>query len=392
MARSSEVVKVIDHTAGGGTVKKLAGAVTFGAIAGAGGAAALLRSRDETPRSTGAHAASTSLANGSSDGQLATRPPTGPFDMEAIGVDQPDEQNGVKAKIMRFAQRHNLRFLGRALQVQRRYGEIQGNNVANAVTLQVFISLFPLFLVIAAVVGFVIHASSTDIVARIIGAMGLTGAAATAMEEALTTAANSKKTASIVGLLALVWSALGVTSALQYAYDQAWQTGGRGLKDKAVGVVWLAGATLLFVATAALTTAANWLPDVLSVVGILIAAAVSAGLWMFTAKVLPNVDVSWRDLIPGTILGVIGLEILKILGGIWVPNAVESSSAVYGTIGIVLAVLAWMILFGKLVVYSAVLNVVLYEGKHGAQATTIELPKPAAVKEGVTRSGQADTA
>lgn len=399
MARPTEVVKIIDHTTGGSPFKQLAGAAIFGLVAGAGSVATVVRSRSGQSSVPGAAADQ----NGS-DQKPNTRPPTDAFDLEAVGIDEPDEKKGIKAKILRFAQRHNLRFVGRTLQVQRRYSEIQGNNVASAVTLQVFVALFPLFLVAAAVLGFVVHANGTEVVDRIVNGMGLKGAAADAMRETLTTATQSRKASSILGLLALVWSALGVSSALQYAYNQAWQTGGRGIKDKAVGAAWLAGAALLFVATAAVTTAAGWIPRVLdnssgwlafglSTLGIVIGAAVGAALWMFTAKVLPNVEVSWKALIPGTILGVIGLEILKLLGGVWLPKAVESSSAVYGAIGVVFAILAWMLIFGKLVVYSAVLNVVMYEAKHGAQEATIELPKPAAAqKEGVTRSGQADTA
>ncbi len=393
MAHPNEVVKVIDHSGGKSPLSHLASAVAFGLVAGAGGLATLLRKRPEAAEQVNgapSKATTDSSADEGSD-MPKTKPPTDAFDYEAIGIDEPEEMTGVKAKILRFAQRHNLRFIGRALQVQRRYSEIQGNNVASAVTLQVFISLFPLFLVAAAVLGFVVHANGTEVIDKIIGGMGLEKDAANAMREALITATQSRKASSVLGLLTLAWSALGVSSALQYAFNQSWQTSGRGIKDKAVGAGWLAGAALLFVATAALTTAAGWLPAGLSFIGIVIGALLSATLWLFTAKVLPNIDISWKALIPGTILGVIGLEVLKILGGIWVPKAVESSSAVYGTIGIVFAVLAWMLIFGKLVVYSAVLNVVMFEGKYGTQESTIQLPKPAAAAQGVTRSGQADT-
>jgi uncharacterized BrkB/YihY/UPF0761 family membrane protein len=35
-----------------------------------------------------------------------------------------------------------------------------------------------------------------------------------------------------VGFAGLLWSALGLVGALQYAYDSVWQVTGRGLKDK----------------------------------------------------------------------------------------------------------------------------------------------------------------
>ena len=278
------------------------------------------------------------------------------------------------------------------MQVQRRYAELNGNNVASAVTLQIFLSLFPMLLVAAAVVGFLVQENGAEVTDRIVRAMGLSGPAANSMSEALSTAAESRKAASVIGFVTMLWSAVGVASALQFALNQAWQSGGRGVKDKAVGLGWIAGASLLFVGTAVVSTALRWLPAGAGIVAVLAGFVLSFALWMFTAKVLPSVQVSWRSLVPGAILGVIGLEILKILGAVWVPKAAESSSNVYGTVGIVFAVLAWVLLFGKLVMYSAVLNVVLYEGKHGVSKETIEIPKPSAAEgNGITRSGTADT-
>ncbi|MCU1357827.1 MAG: hypothetical protein JWM89_3245, partial [Acidimicrobiales bacterium] len=46
------------------------------------------------------------------------------------------------------------RWLGRALDVQDRVGEINGGFVASAITVSVFVAIFPLLLVAIAVVGF----------------------------------------------------------------------------------------------------------------------------------------------------------------------------------------------------------------------------------------------
>lgn len=321
-----------------------------------------------------------------------SKPHISPFDEESLGIDEQKEKKGVKAKLLHFAEKHNWRWLGRALQVQRRYGELHGNNVAASVAMQVFLSIFPMLLVAAAVIGFVMRDNGGEVSGRIINAMGLSGQGADAMRTALDKAAESQKANSILGFLTLIWSAIGISSALQFAYNQAWQTGSRGIKDKAVGAIWLAGASLLFIATAAASTLLRWLPAGADVAGIFVGALLSFALWMFTSKLLPNVKVTWKALVPGAILGVIGLELLKIAGAVWVPMAIESSSAVYGTIGVVFAVLAWVILFGKLVMYSAVLNVVLYEGKHGVTEQTIQIPNPAAAEgNGVTHSGTSDT-
>jgi membrane protein len=136
----------------------------------------------------------------------------------------------------------------------------------------------------------------------------------------------------------------------------------------------LVGASLLFVASAALTTALRWLPGLLAPVGVLGTFALSFGLWLWTSKVLPNRDVPWRRLVPGALFGAAGLELLKFLGAYLVPKMVASSSQLYGSLGIVFAVLAWLLIFGRLIVYSAALNVVLYEEDEGTIQAVVEAP------------------
>ena len=160
------------------------------------------------------------------------------------------------------------------------------------------------------------------------------------------------------------------------------------MKDRAIGLGWLAGAGLIFVASAALTTAIGWLPAGLSVLGWVLGLLATGALWLFTARVLPNVTTTWREVLPGAIFGIVGLEILKLLGGVWVPRAVESSSSLYGTIGVVFAVLAWLLVFGKLIIYSAVMNVVFSEARAGTVVSSIQVPKRSSEQRKMSRSGQ----
>ena len=56
------------------------------------------------------------------------------------------------------------------------------------------------------------------------------------------------------------------------------------------------------------------------------------------------------------------------------PRAVASSSALYGSIGVVFAVLAWLALYGRLIVYGAVVNVLRWEAERGHRRVPIEVP------------------
>jgi membrane protein len=281
-----------------------------------------------------------------------------------------------------------LPFLKPVAAVQRRYGDVGGNQLAAAFTLQAFLSIFPLVLVAIAALGFVAAGSHTDVAGRLVDQLGLKGESAKMLTDAVAAAERSRKAASLVGFLGLLWSGLGLVGALQFAFNGVWQVTERGLKDKVLGLFWLGGAAVLFVGGAAATTALRWLPGFLAPVGVLVTLAVSLGLWLWTLRVLPNTKLPWRRLLPGALLGAIGLEILKAVGAYYVPKAVASSSQLYGSLGIVFAVLAWLLLFGRLVVYSAVLNVVRYEEHCGTIRAVVEAPPVPGARPIASRSGR----
>jgi membrane protein len=132
------------------------------------------------------------------------------------------------------------------------------------------------------------------------------------------------------------------------------------------------------------------LPGFFAPIAIVAGLAIDALLFLWTSHVLPNRDVGWRPLLPGAILGAIGLEGLKLLGALYVPRAVASASALYGSLGIVFAVLAWLLFFGRLLIYCEVLNVVLYERTAGTDEAIVEVPHVSNITDEATRSGQAE--
>jgi membrane protein len=168
---------------------------------------------------------------------------------------------------------------------------------------------------------------------------------------------------------------------------------GRGIKDKLLGLAWLVGAALLFAVSFALTSVISALPGFLAPINLAFGVGVSFALFLWTMSVLPHHEgVGLKALVPGALVGAIGLEVLKVVGGIYVPRLVSSSSATYGSIGIVFAILAWLLFFGRLIVYSAVVNVVRWEEDHGTVVIDIRVPDLPGrqVDEVANRAGQQD--
>jgi membrane protein len=280
-------------------------------------------------------------------------------------------------------------WLRTALRVQERFAEVHGSYLASAVTLTAFLSLFPLLLVAVAILGFV-AAGRADLPQSIISNLGLSGDAARLVTDSINSAQKTRGAALGLGTAGLLWSGLGLVAALQSALNAVWQVPSRGLQDKLFGLLWLAGAGVILAGSFALTAAVNFIPGVLAPLAFAVAFLVNLALWLWSLKVLQNRSVGWKDLLPGAVVGAVGLEVLKIVGAVYVPRAVASSSALYGSLGVVFAILAWLLFFGRLVVYATVVNVVRWEEDHGTVTAEIELPRlPGQVPVAATRSGEA---
>ena len=90
---------------------------------------------------------------------------------------------------------------------------------------------------------------------------------------------------------------------------------------------------------------------------------------------------------PGAVVGATGIVVLQVLGAALVPRMVASASAVWGSLGVVFALLAWLLFFGKLFLYAVVLDVVLYEARAGTVVSVVEMPAHDGATRAATRSG-----
>jgi membrane protein len=260
-----------------------------------------------------------------------------------------------------------------AMTVHERVGAVGGGPFASAIAMAAFLSLFPLLLVGIAVVGW-FSAGDMDFTADLIDELGLEGRAARTVTEAVGTAESSRRTATVVGFVGFIWSGLAVVAAVEGALNAVWQVRGRGIIGKLSQALWLLGAGGLLFASLAIGPLLNVLPGPAGISSMVVGLAVDTVLFLWTFHTLTNAPVPWRVHLPGAIFGGLGLAVLKLIGGVYVPRLVSSSSALYGSIGVVFAILAWMALGARLVVYTAAYNVVRYEHGHGTVTVDLQVP------------------
>jgi membrane protein len=262
----------------------------------------------------------------------------------------------------------------RVRKVLSRFQEINGTHLAGAVTLAGFLSLFPLLLIGVAVLGW-FAASTLDLADDIAARFGLAGPTADLVRDAVNQARDTRGTVSAIGFATLVWSGLRVVAAMQFALNAPWDAGPpRGVHAKLVGLAWLVGAGAIFVASlVGGAAAARFLPRPFAPAWLGVSFLVDVALWLWTFTVLTNNHAGWRDHLPGAVVAAAGTGLLKALGSVWLPKSVASASALYGSIGVIFAVLVWFLLFGRLVVLAATVNAV-----RRAPAESPARPEPSA--------------
>ncbi len=250
-----------------------------------------------------------------------------------------------------------------AIAVQRRFGAERGANLAAAISMRAFLSLFPVMVLAIAVVGFV-GGDPRQVAADIVKELGLSGSAAKTITDAVRTAQDTKVASSIIGIVGLLWAGTGLAASLTATWNQTWRIPGGGVRGRALGFVWLLGGLVLFalaVLLLSLVGASGPLPEIGVAAGVL----VNTIGFVWTAWVLPTRRIPIRAMLVAALVGGVCLEVLKIVGTFVIPRIVSQSSELYGAIGAVFALLVWFLVIGRVVVYVTLIEHQEWLRKHG---------------------------
>ncbi|MFY9587820.1 MAG: YihY/virulence factor BrkB family protein [Actinomycetota bacterium] len=271
------------------------------------------------------------------------------------------------------------------LTVQKRFGEDGAGNLAASLTYFAFLSLFPLLLVAASILGFVLAndpAGQARVARELAGSIPGLGRLIGENVDALV---DARSTAGIVGVLGALWSGTALARAASFALSrvsrkpeksnflqtQLWAIGSTiGLGALAL-IATGAGAAL---PTLAFTSAAG---AALGLLGVVASFALDLVLFTVCYRVLnrslrrPSTQ-SWR----GALIPAIGWTALKFGGAWYARHSVKGSTAVFGTFASVVGILVILYLVARLFMYGAELNAVLSE-RRGSNSPA-DAPQPVA--------------
>jgi membrane protein len=262
--------------------------------------------------------------------------------------------------------------------VKDRVRQLRAGSLVNGFVLQTFLSLFPMLLVGIAVLGFIAsrRTGDDDLAKRVIENLKLEGDLQKLVTENLEAAKNGRGGASIIGGVTLLLSALKVVASITAACNVAWQVPDRGWKDKVAGILWLVGAIVLIGGSAGAVGLVKIIPvPFVDIVAGFFAGVLTGGLlFWWTQLIFTNVRVGWKAFVPGALVGGIGVSMFQLFGALVMARLLANASALYASLAAVIALLGVLSLFGWLLVMSVIINVVLWERKHGTVQLAIYAP------------------
>jgi YihY family inner membrane protein len=166
----------------------------------------------------------------------------------------------------------------------------------------------------------------------------------------------------LIGVVVATWGALKIFRGLDRAFSKVYGTDGGGIVEQVTdGVVALVG---IGVGVAAVTVAGT----VVALAPIPFSGLIASLVLLTTLfvaflplyYVYPDVDVTVREVLPGTTVAAVGWTLLGAGFGIYADYAAsEGTAALYGVLGAVLLLVTYFYLAGLVLLSGAVVNAVL---------------------------------
>ena len=251
------------------------------------------------------------------------------------------------------------------------YGRDDVGNMAAALTYYAFFSLFPLIILAVTVSSLIMGEAQArrlinENIARVLP--GSSELLSNAIEAALGTRANTGAFA-VIGLLTLLWSASGAFDALDKAINRAWKTEkypsffiskliGFGMMA-VLAIVVIASLVISSFLTAGREVATRLIghvpgEDILwQIISFASTLAVIFVVFVLIYRLLPRVDVTYRDVWLGALIAAIAWTLVKEGFAYYLGSNFANYDAVYGTLGAVVALLTWIYLSSLIILVGA---------------------------------------
>ena len=272
---------------------------------------------------------------------------------------------GVTDRLDRYQRRHH--WAAFPLAVLYKFVDDQGTYLAALITYYGFLSLFPLLLLSASVLGFVLQDDpelQSEILRSALRQFPVLGD-----ELRDPQGLRGSVVGVVVGALVALYGALGVAQAVQNAMNVVWavprhrrpnpiKARARSLLLLGTGGIGVLGTTVLSAITASSKAYGGSVSRSVAVVAAIAAIALNASVFVLAFRVATARDLRKRDVLPGALGAAVVWQLLQVFGAAYVRSVLNGPSATYGTFALVLGLLAWLFVAAVAVVLCVEVNVV----------------------------------
>ncbi|MBD2494521.1 YihY/virulence factor BrkB family protein [Nostoc sp. FACHB-280] len=251
------------------------------------------------------------------------------------------------------------------------WSEDKASRLAAALAYYTIFSIAPLLIIVIAIAGAVFgeDAARGEIVRQIQGLVGPDGAEF--IEIAIRNASQPKTgaIASVISILLLLLGATGLFTELQDALNTIWEVKpkpGRGVKNvvrqRALSFAMILGVGFLLLVTLVISTVltaivgyfSSLLPGVDFIwqfLNFILSFVITTLLFGLIFKVLPDVKITWNDVLIGAVITSLLFSLGRYLLGQYLGNS--SFGSTYGAAGSLVVILAWVYYAAQILFFGA---------------------------------------
>jgi YihY family inner membrane protein len=250
--------------------------------------------------------------------------------------------------------------------VMKKFGDDNAGALTVQVTYSMFVTIFPLLLILVTVLGLVLADDPSARHRVLNSALADFPIVGQQLGHNLHTLRRGSVFGLVVGVIGLVYGSTGLAQAGLYSMEQIWNIPSairpNYLTRMARSLIFLGVLAVGLVLTTALAGFGTfgrhnfWL----GALGELLALLANVGFYLAAFRTLTPKQVSLRALVPGVLVGGCAWTVLQALGGYVVGHDLKGASAVYGMFGLVLGLIAWIYLAVEITLYAAELNTVIF--------------------------------
>jgi membrane protein len=260
------------------------------------------------------------------------------------------------------------RWAGLPLAVLYKFADDQGTYLAAQITYYGFVAVFPLLLLLATILGYVLHGDShlqRQVLDSALAQFPVIGGQITANIRSF----HGSPAGLVIGMVGCVYGGLGIVQAVQTTLNKVWGVPRDSRPDRvrarlrSLLMLAFGGASVIITTVLSAVGAASdaygaRLDVPVRTIATAAAIALNVTLFVVAFRVLTARHVAVRQILAGAIAAAVAWQALQWVGALLLGHEIKGATATYGLFALVLGTLAWIYLGALTTVLCAEFNAV----------------------------------